>query len=269
MSFLHILDQSPLFHRMMRLLRAREVSRIALKHFPRARRLEPSGIKYRCRFLETFVAADEIFHRNLYTKAIDANHLQTFADLGCNVGLFAALLAHATRRSDIQGILIDANPEMVEETRWLLKTNGLRCATAVYGLVGPSTGETTSEFFVSSSNLGSSQFRMDEPGKAKKHEWTKTEVPCLDLETVWLKEVGDVRCHVLKVDIEGSEVVLFRDENPFFKRVDTIVLEWHKWVIDSKTIHQLLRDRGFELAEVLEENETVGVAWYRSVPARS
>ncbi len=267
MSFLQYLDSLPAFHHVVRWLRLRQLAGFVLRHFPRVRSLPNTGARYRCRYLETLLLADEIFHRNVYLKAIVPANVTTFADLGCNVGLFAVLLADLTKRRDLQGLMIDANPEMIDETRWHLAVNHLEKVVPIFGLAGSAgTGESV-YFYLLPSNLGSSQFPVYEPGKPQKGDWKKVSVPRVDLESAWLKYCGDVRCHVLKIDIEGSEKDLLRTDARFLQRVDTLILEWHKWIIAREKVDEMLAGQGFVLREVLEELAQTGIAWYTRPPA--
>jgi FkbM family methyltransferase len=266
MTLAQRLDGIPGFHHLIRLLRVRQVVGFFLKLVPLVKTLPGSGVKYRRRYLETFFLADEFFTRNAYSKVIDPKATRTFVDLGCNAGLFAALLAHETGRRDLKGLMIDANPEMVEESSWLLKTNQLTGIKVLHGLVGASkAGTDKAEFFILPSNLGSSQFPVYEPGKPPKGDWTKVTVSNIDLEQAWVAHVGDVRCDLLKVDIEGSEKHLFRNEAAFMRRVDRVVLEWHKWIVSRGEVEQDLHAAGLKLVEVLQEEETSGIAWYQRV----
>ncbi len=261
-TFLQFLDTLPAFHHVVRWLQLRKLAALLLRTFPRVRKLPDSGAIYRCRFLETLLLSDEIFHRNVYDKAIDRKKVSTFADLGCNVGLFAVLLTHLTGRRDLKGLMVDANSAMTAEAQWNLSANRLDKVIPLHGLVGASSENEEVEFYLLPSTLGSSQFPVYEPGKPPKGAWKKTSVPRIDLETAWLKNFGDVRCHVLKVDIEGSEGNLLKTDRAFFKRVDTIILEWHKWIVTREEVEALLREQGFELVEVFEELEQSGIAWY-------
>ncbi|MBI4601973.1 MAG: FkbM family methyltransferase, partial [Planctomycetes bacterium] len=95
-----------------------------------------------------------------------------------------------------------------------------------------------------------------------KGPWRKTRAPRIDLEAAWLEHVGDVRCDLLKVDIEGSERDLVRAERAFLRRVDRIVLEWHTWIVSHAELEAALSEQVFALEEVLEERETTGIALY-------
>jgi len=259
-TLLQRLDASPAFHRVVKVLRLRSLAGLGLRVCPRVRRLPDSDIRYRIRYLETFVAADEIFTRGIYRPPVAPDRLTTFCDLGCNVGLFAALLAHLTGRRDLRGLMVDANPQMVEETRWLLQANRLENVVALHGLAG-AAGST--DFYLSPSNLGSSQFPAEEPGKFSKADFVQTAVPALHLQAEWSRRFGDARCDLLKVDIEGSEAAFFREETEFLCRVDRIVLEWHKWVVSRETLDARLAEQGFRHVETLDETSAAGIAWYR------
>ena len=263
MTFLQYLDKVPAFHHLVRWLGLRKLAGLFLRLAPRVRTLPHSGARYRCRYLETILLADEIFHRNVYLKAIDPVKVTHFADLGCNVGLFAVLLADLTRRRDLQGLMVDANPAMIVEAQWHVTTNGLERVFPVFGLAGAERLGAESDFYLLPSNLGSSQYPVYEPGKPPKGKWEKVTVPQISLEEHWLKHFGDQRCQILKIDIEGSEKKLLDTDRLFLRRVDTIILEWHKWIVSRPEIDALLEPQGFRLIEILEELETSGIAWYR------
>ena len=262
MNPLQSLDRIPAFHHVVRWLRLRPLAAWFLGKFPRQRTLPGSGARYRVRHLETLLLSEEIFRRNVYLKAIDPARVTHFVDLGCNVGLFSVLLVHLTNRRDLCGLTVDANPAMIEESRWNLAANHLTHVHPIHGLVGSETGRAEAEFYLLPSNLGSSQFPVYEPGKPPKGAWRKTSAPCLDLEAVWKKHFGDARCHVIKIDIEGSEKALFHTDREFFRRVDTIILEWHKWIVRREDLDATLREQSFRLVEILEDIETSGIAWY-------
>jgi FkbM family methyltransferase len=262
-SFLHFLDTLPAFHIVVRALRLRQLAGWLLRLAPRVRTLPKSGARYRCRYLETILLADELFNRNVYLKAIDPARVKTFVDLGCNVGLFPVLLTELTHRREMQGLLIDANPEMIQEATWHVKTNKLDSVLPVFGLAGAANAGQTVDFYLLPSNLGSSQFPVYEPGKPQKGAWKKVSVPCVDVETLWVKHFGNVRCDLLKIDIEGSEKTFLQTDKEFLRRVDSIILEWHKWIVSRQEVEAMLGEQGFGLVEVLEELPQTGIAWYR------
>ncbi|MEP7015319.1 MAG: FkbM family methyltransferase [Verrucomicrobiota bacterium] len=263
MSLFEYLDRLPVVHLVVRWLRVRQLVGFLLNVFSLNRTLPGSGVQYRCRDLETLLMAHRVFVGNSYGNVIDSKTTRTFVDLGCNVGLFAALCAHETGRRDLHGLMVDANPAMIEETRWLLAANGLDKVVALHGLVGGAGAGDTAEFYLLPSHLGSSQFPVYDPSKPPKGAWKKVAVPKIDLEAAWKKHFGGARCHLLKVNIEGSEKELFRTESLFLRRVDKIVVEWHKWLLSRESMEELLRSQGFALVEILRETESLGDAVYQ------
>lgn len=263
MTLIQYLDGLPAFHLLVRWLRLRQLIRLALKIRPIHRTLAGSGVRYRCRDLETLGSAHRIFVGQGYGRVIDPKTTRTFADLGCNVGLFAALLAHETGRRDLKGLMVDANPAMIEETGWILRANSLDQVVPLCGLVGDKNQASTGEFYLLPSHLGSSQFPVYDPRKPPKGEWTRVEVPAIDLEAAWQKHFGPERCDLLKINIEGSEEELLRRETVFLRRVNRIVVQWHKWLVSREAIEKALND--FRLVEVLRENESSGNALFQRI----
>lgn len=256
------LDRSPVVHRLIRALRVRSLAGAWLRRFPRVRRL-PGGAVYRQRTLESLVVADEWFRRGIYRAALDPAAVRTFADLGCNAGYAAVWLREATGRTGLRGLMADANPAMAEEARWHARANQLEGVSVVCGLAGADRATPESDFYLLPSNLGSSQFPVYDPAKPPQGAWEKISVPALDLEAEWVRAVGDVPCDWLKVDIEGSESRLPDTDPAFLRRARVMVLEWHKWLVNRDDLDRKLAALGMELAGVLEDHPTTGLAWYK------
>ena len=166
-------------------------------------------------------------------------------------------------RRDLRGLMIDANPVMIEETRWLLAANGLDQVVPLHGVVGAAGDGDMTEFYLQPSHLGSSLFPVDDPTKPRKGAWKKIAAPKIEIEATWKKHFGDVRCNLLKVNIEGAEENFFRTETIFLRRVDKIVVQWHKWLVSRESMERTLRGQNFSLLSVLRENESSGNALYR------
>ena len=135
MPLLRWLDQLPLTHFAINQLGMRRVINFALSRFPIVRTLPQSGVRYRCSYLDSLALADELFGRKVYHPSISPQ-LETFADLGCNVGYFTCLLADVNPGRQIKGLMIDANPQVVKEAAWHAQANQLREVYALHGIVG-------------------------------------------------------------------------------------------------------------------------------------
>jgi FkbM family methyltransferase len=261
MGILENLNGSPIFHSVIDGLKLRSAAGFALAKMPIVRKTK-NGIKYRLKYVDSIPLEQEIFTRKVYDRALTQD-ITTFVDLGCNVGQFVARVADFTGRRDLRGIAIDADRDMFNETAWVIRANALDGVVPVLGLVG-SANESgkVGDFFVNDVKIKSSRFTTADGHFAKKDAWRKTSVPYLDIELLWRGIMGDERCHLLKIDIEGSEADFITPDNPFLKRVDRIVIESHKWIISSGEIRTRLAQAGFIKNETLEENEMLEVASY-------
>ena len=124
MRIVDALNRLPFTHKLIKAMHLRPLANAALHAMPIVRKLPRTGVRYRLRYLDSITLADEIFGQHVYDGAIPEK-LETFVDLGCNVGQFVALLAEQTGRRDLRGLAIDADPEMIGETWWVIQQNRL------------------------------------------------------------------------------------------------------------------------------------------------
>jgi len=245
-------------------LRLHDLSNWWLGHFPTIKRLPGSGVVYRASRLESIPLAVEMFEKgNLYDASLLPPSFQTFADLVCNVGYFTCWLAHLSKGRPLKGLMLDANPDAVEEARWHAQANGLKEVFGLHGIVGEGGKNSSADFYLYESNICSASQPPDSEAMGLKGKWTKVQVPCLSLEENWAQRFGDTRCHLLKVDIEGSELNFLKAEQVFLSRVDVILLEWHKWRVSLGDLQKLLTHQGFSMQKILEENESMGTALFK------
>lgn len=253
------LTQSAAVRRVVTALRLHLLGNWWLRHFPVVKRLPASGIRYRARRLDSLALSVEMFDESsLYSVADFPAPIRTFADIGCNVGYFTCWLSHQTRNGRLKGIMVDANPEAVEEARWHAQANGLNDVHAVNGLVGPGLEQGEADFFLHRSNVISTAMAPDDANTSP--AWKRIKVPCVSIEKTWAKLFGDEACDLLKVDIEGSEMVFFKAETAFLKQVQVILLEWHKPQVTMADFQDFLGQQGFTIKTVLHEGPQVGTA---------
>jgi FkbM family methyltransferase len=257
------LSRSALLRRVVRGLRLHKLGNAWLRRFPSVRRLPESGVVYRARRLESIPLAHEMFERgSLYHADLLPAGLTTFADLGCNVGYFTCWLAHLSRGRGLRGLMFDANPEAVEEARWHAQANGLTEVFGLQGILGETSPTGAVDFYLYESNICSTNQLPDLEKMGLQGQWTKISVPCVSLGTEWSTRFGEARCHLLKVDIEGSEMRFLTAEQGFLARVDSILLEWHKWRVNLPEVEAFLAAHGFALVRVLEETDDMGTAFF-------
>jgi len=267
-TFVQWIDRQAWFHTLIRVLGVRPAASLFLRLFPVSRTFS-SGTRVRVADLEAFFLRDEIFERETYRRALVlAGDVKTVVDIGCNVGFFCCYLRHYFQRTDFQGLCIDANSEVLKQTRHNLAVNGLSGIRSYHGLVGPRGGEATQDFYVYASHLGSSQFVKPESGRALKGKWKKVAVPVLKVSEIWQKEYGTREIDLLKIDIEGSEGALLTADSALFRQTKSLVVEWHKWLVEEAELLPVLHQLGFIHRELLETGKTADLWFFSRSPIR-
>jgi FkbM family methyltransferase len=204
--------------------------------------------------------AVEIFeHGTVYSTADLPAGVRTFADLGCNVGFFTCWLCHQFKTTQVKGLMVDANADAVADARWQVQANHLRDVRVLHGLAGTRTESGEAAFFLHATNVNSTAVPTD-ASLREAFTWKKVSVPCISIEDNWQKFFGAESCDLLKVDIEGSELDFFRNETVFLRRVQTIIVEWHKWKVTLAEVEQALVAQDFLLKSVLMEDARCGTA---------
>jgi FkbM family methyltransferase len=258
------LSRSAAARRLVQNLQLHKLGNWWLRRFPSIKRLPGSGVIYRATRLESIPLANEMFEKgSLYDAALLPENFTTFADLGCNVGYFTCWLAHLARGRKLRGLMLDANPDAAREAQWHAEANRMPEVFGVNGIVGEGQPGQSAEFFLYESNICSTSHLTEEARQELKGKWTKISVPCVSLADLWRKNFGDARCHLLKVDIEGSELNFLRNEAGFLARADTILIEWHTWGATLQQLRDLLAQHGFAYVKTIEESEKMGTAFFR------
>jgi FkbM family methyltransferase len=258
------LSRSATARRLVQSLRLHRLGNWWLRHFPLVKKLAGSGIVYRATRLESIPLSVEMFEKgNLYDATLLPKNFTTFADLGCNVGYFTCWLMHLAQGRTLRGLMLDANPDAVAEAKWHAQANGMSEVFGIHGIAGEGQPGGFAEFYLYESNICSTSHLPDLEKMQLKGKWEKIRVPCVSVEEHWRRHFGDARCHVLKVDIEGSELNFLRAEESFLKWCDSLLVEWHKWSVKLPELKSFLEQRGFAYVKTVEENEQMGTAFFR------
>lgn len=243
-------------------LRIRQIFNRLLALVPLYRGLAGNRVRMRC--WSDLLAYNEIFRAGIYDVVFDAHPVATFCDLGCQSGM--ALLRLASRSGAPQhALLVDGNPHAVERCRRNVQAARLDDAVrVVHGAVGcPDPAAGTAGFVLRENELECALSAGQGTERAK-----TVDVPVIALEKAWLGYVGDMPCNLLKIDIEGAELDVLRNERAFLGRVHAIVLEWHDPPAAREDVIELLRSLGFADVRVLCEGNRSGVLFCeRSRPA--
>jgi len=254
------LQLRPEFHRLINRLQLVEIATKLLGVRP-IRRTLPGGVRYRVRYGESLLMADEIFKRKVYQAPFAERAVRSFVDLGSNVGYFTCF-AMDRCKADVVGLAVDANPKMAAETAYHIEQNQRPRVKGVWGVVGYPTDVEQGKFFVNPSNVSGSATVLN-PNIPPKGAQEEIVVPTVDANKAWQAHAGDMPVDVLKVDVEGFELEVLRTVPGLLARTNHVMLEWHKWITPRAPIDELLAKAGLELAAVINEDPHCGVAHYR------
>ncbi len=253
------LQLRPEFHKTVKALRLVDIATKVLSLRP-LRRVLPNGTKYRVRYIESLLMADEIFKRQVYGAPFEGRQLKTFIDLGSNVGYFTCFAADKIGRDAI-GLAVDANPKMAEETQYHCQLNGWSRVKGVWAVVGFPKTVDKAPFFVNPSNISGSATVLN-PNIPPKGKQTEITVSTIDLDKAWREHAGDAHVDVMKVDVEGFEVKVLQTIPELLKRTNNVVLEWHKWITPREPVDEVLARAGLKFVRVVTEDPHCGVAYY-------
>lgn len=254
------LQLRPEFHRAIKALKLVEIASMMLSWRPLARTL-PNGTRYRVRYGESLLMADEIFNRQVYRDPFEGREVRTFIDLGSNVGYFTCYAMERIRDANAFGIAVDANPKMAAETAFHIEHNGWRNVRGISGVVGFPAEVEEASFFVNPSNISGSATVLN-PNIPPKGPQTEIKVPTVDLDKAWRDHAGKAAVDVLKVDVEGFEVKVLDTIPGLLARTNTVVLEWHKWVTPREPVDDVLGRAGLRFVKTVTEDPHCGVAFY-------
>ena len=265
-GLLYTLGRWRWFHRLVHWLGVYAAANWWLRHRPRTRRLPRGASVVRIRSVAGLALAEEMLDGGAYDCLARIGPVRTFIDLGCNAGWFPCLLReHGCERP--VGLLIDADPAMVEEARWHMAANAIdaRCVCGAVGAAADNPGGTTA-FHVNPANTSSSlaPFTSEHPFPVKGRVCT-IDVPVVCVAEEWRRLFATGTVDVLKVDIEGAEFDLFRQEGQFVARaVRHVICEWHSWRGSLEELRAGLASIDFALIEVCQQDAHGGVALFRN-----
>lgn len=258
-TFMSWLQLRPEFHRAIKRLRIVEVASKLLSYRPIERRL-PGGTRYRVRYGESLLMADEIFKRQVYRDPFEGRKVRSFVDLGSNVGYFTCFAIDRTG-ADVVGLSVDANPKMASETQWHIAQSGRAQVKGVWSVVGFPPDVEEAPFFLNPSNISGSATTLN-PNIPAKGAQEEIAVPTIDLNKAWREHAGDLPVDVMKVDVEGFELKVLATIPALLARTNSVVLEWHKWITPREPVDALLAKAGLEFVRVVTEDPHCGVAFY-------
>jgi FkbM family methyltransferase len=198
-------------------------------------RFHPSAVSAEAWRRPRFVSAEEQFVSNVLQPG------NTYIDVGANVGLIALRAASIVGPSG-RVVAIEAHPRTVEFFADNVRLNGFSQVSVVHAAVGEEAG-----VLHLSSERSDDQNHVTESG---------IEVPMRPLDD--LTPPGPIA--LLKVDVEGFELPVFRGAADTLSRTRTILFEsWDQHVArygyDVRDTLSLLEAAGFSLSRLGDDGE--------------
>ena len=200
--------------------------------------IEVNGIKIRFRERDRGIIR-EVFREDAY-RVEEIPEGSLVIDIGAHIG--TVTLRCAVER----GCQVYAYEPSGESFALLVENvglNGLEDRVSCFNQAIGGRYETR-DFYVEETHGSTSLYLGDNPDFADLH--LKVErVQCTTLKRIF-EDNGIEHCDVLKMDCEEAEREVFTEEaEPYFKRVDYLMLEWHNY--DGHVYAEYLRRLGFSV----------------------
>jgi FkbM family methyltransferase len=185
---------------------------------------------------------DEVFKSEIYRGVVSqVSQCDTIIDLGANIGL--ASLYFAAHYPSCRILAIEPNPD----TYQLLTTNLSKliqsghCQTvqaAVWGSETVLTGDSDSP----------GHYSAFETRQADETTTSDMQIAGLPI-TRLIASSGFDRIDLLKVDIEGAEVELFKGDLNWLRKVKSIAIEFHHDSREKSSFDRVMREYGFGIVD--------------------
>jgi FkbM family methyltransferase len=219
-----------------------------------------SGIRIAVKNKMEWIIYNDIFVECDYDRPIlealnSHDHTINILDLGANVGFFDLRVAHlASINSSSKKLYIkavEASAALCKELaeRWNLpKTRSDIKFEIVEGLVGSRDG--SGQFFHFHDHGLNSIFRKN--GKSQRVKNINLSQACECFEQI----------HLLKCDIEGSELNFLENYPDILQKTKTLVIEFHPEFCDIRTCKEILKRNGFNHSQVFKDYGNCSIHYF-------
>lgn len=261
----------PWVHKAVDYSQAYNITNYILKIFPINRYINGKKIVVRIDSVAALALSEEILGNAGYTPCLQDYEVNTFIDLGCNIGWLPCIIASLQETNDLKGLMIDADPGVLDSARWHVRKNNLTGCTLLQGAVGCPKGKQEIILNITGSNTQSSirDFSTKHPYPLK-GKTRSISVPCISVSEAWKEKFQDQKVDLLKIDIEGSELDFLKSEMAFVSSsVRRVVCEWHSWHVSFKEIQNILTNNGFSAGKITEQDDKGGVAYFNNLIIKS
>ncbi len=178
---------------------------------------------------------------------LNMNENETFVDIGANVGAYSLRIAKNYKDKGVKVIAIEAHPENYKALCRNIEINNLKdVVRAINKAVSQDTGFTEMyEPFHMGKSVGSALFTMNKPSVHEQHlsqfDGKRIQVECDSIDSLLSAEKADV----MKMDIEGAEVVALKAATNTLKQLRKVIVEVHGSNLEN--VRRILEKHEFQV----------------------
>ncbi|MGE3915205.1 MAG: FkbM family methyltransferase [Hyphomicrobiaceae bacterium] len=177
--------------------------------------------------------------REAYDKALAAGETPLIVDCGANIGLSALYFARHLPQARIIGI--EPAPDNVELARRNTRHNPL------IEILEAAVHDEARPLEIADPDAEKYAYRVREASAPSAQSVEAVTIPDL------MQRYGARRNLIVKVDIEGGELALFRSNTGWLDRTDLLIAETHDWLFPgqatSSTLFRAIAGRDFEVIQ--------------------
>jgi FkbM family methyltransferase len=221
--------------------------KITFSSFIREGYYEGGGIKAYCRgntddFIHLFVRKEEPVETHLELKTG-----QVFVDVGANVGYYSLKSYPGVNHNDVKIIAIEAHPETFKVLMKNIQINGRTNITAIHKAISDHAGKVVIyddyDIDTGSFNTGASSILGHAVDESRQKRSLEVEADTLD--SILLDKCRVANIDLMKIDIEGAEILALRGASRTLKIVRKIIVEIHQDNLEP--VKEILSENGFDL----------------------
>ncbi len=181
----------------------------------------------------------EIFFGSEYQSPWDLSSCKTLVDVGANIGL--ATQYFLTKAPLEKIVMVEANPQLVEHLKRLMRRQKLNCQVLVEDKCISGESGVDVQFSIDSNNRDSAI--SDQPSGNSTLKYKTTSLSDL------LKQKSIDVVDILKMDIEGAEHNVIKNDSGALKKCRFVFFEVHGSQAERENFKECLQKIGFEVKE--------------------
>jgi FkbM family methyltransferase len=210
-------------------------------------------------FSVLFLAREQDIGSNLVMK-----ENETFVDVGANVGSYTLSAAKEYKDKGVKIIAVEAQPDNYRALCRNIQINNFRNVKTINKAVTDHKGNVTLYEFHDGIHVDSSRYSLYDKAFLPENNILHAGGNLLRLDCDTLDNMlHDQRVDVMKIDIEGAEVMALKGACNTLKKLRKIVVEIHGE--NDNIIHQILSEHDFDLQDTVDKFRFVVVFFYHFI----